>query len=315
MPPDGLLERLDAGEVLVLDGAVGTELQRRGVPMDSEAWCGLANLSHPDEVAAVHADYIAAGADLITTNTFATARHVLEGAGHGDLTEPATREAVVLARRAAAEAGRPDVLVLGSMSSMAPLGSWQATPTGAEVVAAYREQAAILAAAGADALVAEMMLDIPNAALVIEAAIGTGLPVLVGWSGSPDGRGGVATFRSDLIERPEPGSFDDLMRRGVALGGDVHGIMHSAVDVTGPALRILARHWDGPTMAYPETGRFEPPDWVFTDDLSPGEYGEQSRRWVGGGVQIVGGCCGTTPEHIAATVAAVTEHRETRRYA
>jgi S-methylmethionine-dependent homocysteine/selenocysteine methylase len=76
-------ERLDAGEVLILDGAMGTELQRRGVPMDDVAWDAAALATHPDLVREVHEDYIKAGADVIITNTFATARHVLEPAGMG----------------------------------------------------------------------------------------------------------------------------------------------------------------------------------------------------------------------------------------
>jgi homocysteine S-methyltransferase len=81
--------------------------------------------------------------------------------------------------------------------------------------------------------------------------------------------------------------------------------MHSDVAVTGPALEILARHWDGPLMAYAETGRFEPPNWVFEDLVTPSEYADIARGWVDAGVQVVGGCCGTTPEHIAAVRAAL----------
>lgn len=83
----GLLERLRDGEVLILDGAIGTELQRRGVPMDSTAWCALASKSHPELLRQIHIDYIDAGADIITTNTFPTARHVLEPAGLDEETE------------------------------------------------------------------------------------------------------------------------------------------------------------------------------------------------------------------------------------
>jgi methionine synthase I (cobalamin-dependent) len=304
-----LLERLAAGEVLVLDGAIGTEIQRRGVPMDTEAWCGIANLSHPEVVVEVHADYLRAGADIVTANTFATARHVLEASGLGEETVAANRAAMRHARRAVEVSGREGIVVAGSISSMAPLGDWRSPPYGEEVAAAYREQAEVLAEAGADVLLAEMMLDLPNTALVVEAASATGLPLLVGWSASPDREGGAATYRleDDADYRPEP--FSDLVRRGVGLGGDVHGIMHSSIDVTTPALAALAEHWDGPTMAYPETGRFEPPDWVFTEELEPGSFASEALDWVGAGVGIVGGCCGTTPQHIAAVAAALEESR------
>lgn len=299
----GLLERLGSGEVLVLDGAVGTEIQRRGVPMDTRAWCGIANLSHPGVVAEVHAAYLEAGADLVTTNTFATARHVLEASGFGDRTVEANREAVRLARQAVERSGRPGVLVAGSISSMAPLDEWHGPPHGEAVAAAYREQAGVLAEAGVDLLLAEMMLDLRNTELVVEAAAATGLPLLVGWSASPDGDGGAATYRLGDDDRHRSEPFSDLVRRGVALGGDVHGIMHSDMGVTGPALEDLAEHWDGPMMAYPETGRFDPPDWVFTGAAAPGDFAAAALEWFGDGVQIVGGCCGTTPEHIAAVAA------------
>src|ERR687893_2320658 len=78
-----LQQRLDAGGVVILDGATGTELERRGVPMDDVAWDAAALLTHPDTVREVHEDYIRAGADVIITNTFATARHVLEPGGGG----------------------------------------------------------------------------------------------------------------------------------------------------------------------------------------------------------------------------------------
>jgi homocysteine S-methyltransferase len=296
----GILERLRHRDTLVLDGAVGTELQRRGVPMDSEAWCALATASHSELVVQIHADYIAAGAEIITTNTFPSARHVLEEAGLGEETASLNRAAVALAQQAVEQAEAPGALVAGSMSSMAPLGNWRRAPVGAAAAAAYREQAELLAEAGIDLLIAEMMLDLENAALVVEAAQQTGLPLLVGWSASPDGAGGAATYRTQQIRPPEPLSFDELMREGTRLGGDVHGIMHSSIEVTGPALRVLGEHWDGPTMAYAETGRFEPPNWVFSDEAVPSAYAETVRRWVHDGVQIVGGCCGTTPEHIAA---------------
>src|SRR5689334_15401027 len=76
---------------MVIDGGMGTELEARGVPMDHEAWCGLANLEALDVVRAIHDDYIAAGADVIIANTFPTNRPALEAAGAGDRFEEANR--------------------------------------------------------------------------------------------------------------------------------------------------------------------------------------------------------------------------------
>src|SRR3954464_7777574 len=82
-PADRLAAKLAAGEVILLDGATGTELQRRGVPMDGEAWCALATLTHPDVLRAVHEDYVRLGCDVVTANTFANARHMMARAGRG----------------------------------------------------------------------------------------------------------------------------------------------------------------------------------------------------------------------------------------
>ena len=91
-------EKLAAGDVIVLDGATGTEIARLGGEMNAAAWCGVANRTHPETVRRVHECYLEAGADVIITNTFATCRHVLEGAGLGDETVAINRHAVELAR-------------------------------------------------------------------------------------------------------------------------------------------------------------------------------------------------------------------------
>src|ERR687895_2165955 len=93
-------ERLDGGEIVILDGAMGTELQRRGVPMDDVAWDAAALATHPDLVREVHEDYIEAGADVIITNTFATARHVLGPAGMGGEFPALNNRAVTPAKKA-----------------------------------------------------------------------------------------------------------------------------------------------------------------------------------------------------------------------
>jgi methionine synthase I (cobalamin-dependent) len=93
-------ERLEADRILLIDGAMGTELQRRGVPMDKVAWSGAAVLTHPDVVREIHEEYIRAGARVIITNTFGSTRQMLEPAGYGDRVEEVHRGAVRLARQA-----------------------------------------------------------------------------------------------------------------------------------------------------------------------------------------------------------------------
>ena len=113
-----LLARLDQDKIIILDGATGTELQRRGVPMHGFAWSAAALDTHPETVRALHEDYIRAGADVIITNSFSTARHVLEPAGLGDRVRALNQRAVSLAQAARenAASGRP-VAIAGSISS------------------------------------------------------------------------------------------------------------------------------------------------------------------------------------------------------
>src|SRR5215470_16185919 len=114
-------QRFGRGEVVILDGAMGTELQRRGVPMDSVAWSALALASHPDTVRAVHEDYLHAGAEVLIVNSFGASRHVLAAAGMGDRVAELNRRSVELAREAVARI-RPDreVWIAGSISSFVP---------------------------------------------------------------------------------------------------------------------------------------------------------------------------------------------------
>ena len=97
---DLLLERIEGGATIILDGAMGTELERRGVPMNQDAWSATAIDTHPSIVTDIHEDYIRAGADVITTNTFGAARHVLEPTGMGDQVRELNLRAGRLAQQA-----------------------------------------------------------------------------------------------------------------------------------------------------------------------------------------------------------------------
>jgi len=290
-----LEQRLARGDVIVLDGGMGTELERRGVPMDRQAWSGTANLTHPDVVRSVHEDYIRAGADVVITNTFATARSLLDAAGLGERVGETNRRAVELAREARDRAaGGRDVWVAGSMSTMAPGAEPARRPPVAGMSAMLAEQADILARAGADLLVLEMMRDVDYAAGAVDAARATGLPVWVGFSCRRAADGAVRMFsgvRDDL-------AFSDVIAPVMERGGSLLAVMHSEVDVTGPAIEVAKRHWTGPLAAYPESGHFVMPSWQFGDVMTPHEFVAHALGWLRQGVQVLGGCCGLGPEHI-----------------
>jgi homocysteine S-methyltransferase len=291
-----LSDRLAAGEVVVIDGATGTELQARGVPMDDAAWCGVANLEQPDVVRGVHADYIRAGASVVIANTFSTDRLRLGDAGLADRTEEANRNAVAAALEARALTGREDVAVAGSLSrtvAFAIDGTPRPVPV-ATLTAVYSEQAALLADAGAELLALEMISGVDHGRPAIDAARSTGLPVWLGLSAdrAPDGR--LACWQDHDLD------FEDLVASLAAPDLAAVLVMHSDVDVVDDALAAIRRHWDGPLGAYPHVGRFAPPDWEFDESFTPDELVRRAAGWIDRGAQIVGGCCGLGPDYIRA---------------
>ncbi|MBI3454691.1 MAG: homocysteine S-methyltransferase family protein [Candidatus Rokubacteria bacterium] len=303
---DAIQRLLTAGERVILDGATGTELERRGARMHEAVWCAMATLSHGDPLREIHADYIFAGADVITTNTFAASRTILGPAGLGERVPTVIRRAVAIAKEAIerAAAGRP-IAIAGSMSHMVPLTKGADTrdpkrlPTPSEVGANAREMAHLLAEAGVDLLLMEMMSDPDLTLPTIEAARTTGLPVWVGISCRR-----AADRRLVAYSRPEL-ALERAIDAIVGVGGDVFGIMHSPVDATTEALGLLRARWSGPLMAYPESGYFEMPNWRFVDVIAPEAFAEQARVWAASGVQILGGCCGLRVEHIRALTGAL----------
>lgn len=288
-------ERLARGDVVILDGATGTELERRGVPMDVQAWSATANLTHPDVVRGLHEDYIRAGADVVITNTFATARCHLEAAGLGERVAEVNRRAVELAREARdrTAAGR-EVWVAGSISTMAPGSEPARRPPIARLSEMLHEQADILASAGADLIVLEMMRDVDYAAGAVDAARATGLPVWVGFSCRQAADGTVCMFGGIREDLP----FEDVIGPVMARGGSLLAVMHSEVKDTGPAIEVAKRHWKGPLAAYPESGYFKMPNWQFVDVIAPEDFVAYAEDWLRQGVQVLGGCCGLGLEHI-----------------
>jgi S-methylmethionine-dependent homocysteine/selenocysteine methylase len=302
MPYETIKARLDRGDRIILDGATGTELERRGVPMNEQAWCGLASLDHGEVLEQVHADYIAAGADVITTNTYASSRLMLGAAGMADEVTRVVRAATEAALRARDRAARGRaVAVAGSLSHMVPIVANTArtredgVPSEAETLAAFREVAAALAASGCDLILLEMMHHPKRVPLAIRAAQETGLPVWLGLSARIDDDGRLLSYAS-----AQAISFADIVGLVPESGIAVAGVMHSSVTATDPALAVVRQRFPSPLMAYPESGYFEMPHWRFVDVMSPEDFVGHCRRWSAAGVQVLGGCCGLGVEHIRA---------------
>ena len=287
-------EKLNRGEIVLLDGGTGSELQRRGVPMSKAAWSGLAVHTHPEVVREVHEAYIDAGAEVIITNTFGTTRFLLEAAGLGDEFENINRNAVRLAIEARDASGR-DIAIAGSISNLPPGMQPANYPLADAELDGLTELAALLAGSGVDLIALEMMQDTRHAARAMEAALSTGLPVWLGLScrRRPDGDG-LVSFDLHGIDFAKP--LDTL----IPMGPDLVNIMHCELDAVAPGIAMVQERWQGPVGAYPEIGEFDPPDWKFDLDSTPERFVEHARDWVARGALLIGGCCGTTPEHIRA---------------
>jgi S-methylmethionine-dependent homocysteine/selenocysteine methylase len=291
-----IARKLAQGQTIILDGGTGTDIQARGVPMAGETWCAEANLTHPDVVRSVHEDYIKAGAEIITANTYPTSPLLFNALGRDEDMVRIDREAVRIAR----EAAQGRVPVAGSFSVMRPMEQ------GVDRVKAYREwpekearalmkrKAESMADAGCDLIMMEMMRDYDYSLWATEAAVATGLPVWIGIATEPRDDGTLTGFA-----RPDQ-PLDKVVAALAQTGGDVISIMHTLPNHIGDALTIVRQSWQGPLGAYPESGFFKMPHWQFVDIIEPEALVTYARQWQAAGASIFGGCCGTNPQHIKA---------------
>lgn len=152
----------------------------------------------------------------------------------------------------------------------------------------------------------EMMRDVTQTRLCLDAALETGLPVWLGFSAERGSQGGLRLYGSQA-------SFEEAIARVLGAGGapGAVGVMHSELELIPDALRAVRRVWDGPIYAYPHHGVFEIPNWRFDNAPSPDEFAEAAVDWVELGASAVGGCCGIRRAHIAELRRAL-DRRDTR---
>jgi S-methylmethionine-dependent homocysteine/selenocysteine methylase len=271
--------------VLVLDGATGTELERRGVPSKLPLWSARALLDDPEKVGRIHAEYVAAGADLITANTFRTQRRTLARAGLGEWAVTLTERAVALARGAAA--GR-EVAVLGSAPPLEDCFRPDLVPGDADLEREHAEHAEHLARAGADAVLVETMNSVREAQAALTAARAAGLPALVSF---------VCWDGARLLSGETLGAALDAVCAAAPLAVGVNCLPPSNVAACLPALASCGL----PGCVYPNLGA--PQDATGSrrrEECDPEEFAARAGEWIGAGLRLVGGCCGTTPQHVAA---------------
>jgi len=301
MPPlSRFLERLHSGKPVLSDGAMGTMLHQRGV---SFSGCfDQLNLTQPEVVVSIHREYIAAGSHMIQTNTFGANRFKLNQHGLLDDLKVINTAGVELARRAVKESGK-DTLIAGDIGPLgvrlAPFGRVQLE----DARAAFAEQVTILADAGVDLILIETMTDLYEVVEAIKASreVAPHLPVIASMTFTRDNR----TLLGDPPAK---------VARGIhAAGADVVGINCSG----GPnqLLNILNQMKDAlPDRYYsimPNAGWPEQVEGRIMYPAGPGYFGEYALSFWQAGANVIGGCCGTTPAHIAAMATALKEVQST----
>jgi S-methylmethionine-dependent homocysteine/selenocysteine methylase len=300
-PAESLQSRLNAGNIVIMDGGTGTELPRRGVPLCPATWSGRATLTHPEVIRQIHEDFIRAGAEVIITNTFSTSRSLLETGGLAGRTAEINRLAVRMAQEARDNvASAKGVAIAGSMSAFVPKLDPTVTPSYEAALADYREQAWILAEAGVDLFVLEMMVRSLDTKAAVQAASETGLPIWVGYTLQEDGGGLYLGIRGKHVHE----GIGEAVETVESMGVSAFFIMHTRVEDTLPGIQELRRHTSLPIGAYAHSMEFSPGQ-LYTGSMvvrpsTAVAYLGHAQDWVNLGAQVIGGCCGVTPDHIRA---------------
>ncbi len=288
------LERLNAGEVLVADGATGTNLQimglKAGTPPEDLV------MDNPDILLTLAGRFVEAGSDIILTCTFGGTRLRMKDSKYVDRAPEVNMRAVDLARKAASK--RDGVLVAGSLGPtgalMVPYGPL--TPDDAR--ATYAEQAKALADGGVDLLLIETMFALEEATAAFEGArSASDLPIVVSFSYDRGVRTMMGVKTSQVMK-----TYTDL--GAVAIGANCGTTLENMEKVV---VEYGAANAGFPLWVKPNAGlpHMDAATNRALYDVTPEMMGEYAKKYVGMGARIVGGCCGSTPEHVTAIAKAI----------
>lgn len=285
----GLLERLAAGEILISDGAMGTFLQAKGLqPGESpEAWC----LSHPDAVKSIAEAYIAAGSDIVETDSFGGTSYKQKEFGLEGQVVEMNKAAAKLAKEAMGDKGYV-------AASVGPTGQIAydegGNVTEEDLYNAFKEQVVALAEGGADALCLETMMSTVEAVQAVKAAKeNTNLPVICTFTFELGARG----FRTMMGATPASACQAVAEAGADVVGANCGNGVANMIEITK---EIRAALPDTPILIHANAGMpvFEDGKTVFKE--TPEDMAARVPELIAAGANIIGGCCGTTPDHISA---------------
>ena len=299
-PYGRLRDAIAGGRCVLLDGGIGTELPRaaaRPEVLDEHLWGVGSLVDAPDAVARVHRDYVAAGCDVITTNTWGLPTALADEGSRGwELTRSVhwvdvARRGIALARTAIADGGRA-----GEVAVAFSLNGDLDSPAGGEMIG-------LLARLFADeppdlVLVETLALVRPSLFAAVEALLDTGLPV---WLSFRRCRHGLCGVYGQHWGGPEGDAFGRAALRFEQLGVQALLINCIPPDHVAGMVSYLRDFTDLPLGVYPNLGYLTDGGWRSAPGVGPDEYAALAGGWREEGAQVIGGCCGTGPEHIAAT--------------
>ena len=268
----------------ILDGPIGTELARRGLPTPLPLWSAAAILDAPAQLGEIHADYAAAGAQVHTANTFRTDPWTLAKVGWEERAEELTRRAVEIARAAVPD----DHLIAGSLSPLEDCYRPDLSPDLATCRREHSRSARMLVDAGVDLILCETFCHVGEALAALDAGIEHGVDVWLSLTPGP---------QAELLSPVEiVDGLREAARRGAAALLVNCGPIASFAGLV-PQLAGL----DLPFGAYANVGGpCSEQGWISEGPDSPKSYAQAAQDWLAAGASILGGCCGTSVQHIEA---------------
>lgn len=284
-----LMERIAQGDILISDGAMGTFLHAKGLQAGEcpESWC----VSHPDVVRGIAEAYVAAGADIVETNSFGGSSCKLKVYGLADKVSEFNRAAAALARRAIGGQG----FVAASVGPTGHIVEEEGGDiTSEQLYAAFKEQVIALAEGGADAICVETMSSIREASEAVRAAKeNTSLPAICTFTFEARAKG----FRTMMGLKP-----DRAAREAVAAGADIVGAncgngISNMIEITRQMRAAVPRT---PILVHANAGAPLVEDGKTVFKETPAYMASRAKELIEAGANIIGGCCGTNPDHIAA---------------
>jgi len=278
------LNRINSGEILVADGATGTTLLARGMQRGatSETWV----MEQPDEIIQLHKDFIAAGADIILTSTFGGTSIRLRGSTLEGHAVTVNQRAVSLARQAVEGT---HTIVAGSLGPVGQLLKPYGPLEIDDVITAYTEQAQAITQAGADLLVIETQFDMNEVKAAIQGVRSvSNLPLVVSLSYDRGERTMMGVSPSQAGKELDTLPVDVI---GVNCGRSLYENLHNLVELREVTSKPI---WFKPNAGLPRVDA----QGATVYDTTPDMMGSQVQAWITSGAQIVGGCCGTSPDYL-----------------